>query len=852
MRSFYLFILAFVLLFTLPLQAQQRDDIRNFIFGNSLINHLSGTDETTVPFWLHRLATHAGQKYAVDGQWGFLRSFAADLPPIANWSFQGVPGVWQSERQDFGQADFNTVMINPANFIQYQAPDAAFDGDNDGGASPVSATLKVLNWVDGQQADIKYYIYEGWAEMAGIASSFPPSKKEFSRYHSYVMGDAHNWYEAYVDALRTARPELEIQLIPVASILSELLTETELSDISASELYSDDAPHGTPSLYFLASLITYQYQYGQAAPLGFNIPETVHPLVRNNYPMIVRFIASFETAVLAPNSPSLAMGLDGIADWSAQNPFINIMKSARPWTGHLPGQWGGWDADDLERGGYLDVDGWLMHIPDELTHVESFVLSNQPPEAGSLTGQYRVQYTGEGDITLSGRAQNVRRSGNTIWFDFTPGEDLVGIIIKATDPNGTGNYIRDITVVKKSNIALFEAGVLFNPHWIPRIKDLRSVRFMDWMFTNGSKQSSWDERAKPRDYTYVRRGAPVEVMVQLANEIGADPWFNMPHLADAEYMRNFAIYVRDHLDERLKTYVEYSNEMWNFTFPQTAWALAQAEARWGKGAGDGWMQFAGMRAAIMAQIWGDAYGAEADKRLVRVIATHTAWPGLEEALLQAPLWQKETGGFAPVSVFDAYAVTGYFGLDLGTDEKAPMVLDWVKQSMAAAKQAATAQELSGSAFNDYITQHQYDLAAGLAKDDILAGSLKHLLNEAWPYQYKVATENGLALVMYEGGSHVVGIGEWAGNERLNGFFMHLNYTQEMADIYKVLLQGWRDAGGTLFNAFVDVARISRWGSWGALRHLDDSNPRWDVLADFNANTPAWWSDRPASDFRGSN
>jgi hypothetical protein len=33
-----------------------------------------------------------------------------------------------------------------------------------------------------------------------------------------------------------------------------------------------------------------------------------------------------------------------------------------------------------------------------------------------------------------------------------------------------------------------------------------------------------------------------------------------------------------------------------------------------------------------------------------------------------------------------------------------------------------------------------------------------------------------------------------------------------------------------FNAFVDVAAPSRWGSWGALRHLTDDNPRWQVLA----------------------
>ena len=63
--------------------------------------------------------------------------------------------------------------------------------------------------------------------------------------------------------------------------------------------------------------------------------------------------------------------------------------------------------------------------------------------------------------------------------------------------------------------------------------------------------------------------------------------------------------------------------------------------------------------------------------------------------------------------------------------------------------------------------------------------------------------------------------------------------------------GWRAAGGTLFNAFVDVAAPSRWGSWGALRHLDDDTPRWQALRAFNAENPGRWDGRPASDFTPS-
>ena len=70
----------------------------------------------------------------------------------------------------------------------------------------------------------------------------------------------------------------------------------------------------------------------------------------------------------------------------------------------------------------------------------------------------------------------------------------------------------------------------------------------------------------------------------------------------------------------------------------------------------------------------------------------------------------------------------------------------------------------------------------------------------------------------------------------------------MAALYTDLLAGWDAAGGTLFNAFVDVAPASRWGSWGHLRHLEDSNPRWDALMAYNAGGGVDWETRAPGTF----
>ena len=201
-------------------------------------------------------------------------------------------------------------------------------------------------------------------------------------------------------------------------------------------------------------------------------------------------------------------------------------------------------------------------------------------------------------------------------------------------------------------------------------------------------------------------GVPVEVMIQLVNEIGADPWFNMPHLADETYMRRFAEAVRDELDPALVAYVEYSNEVWNWGFQQAQWALKESEARWGQ-VDDGHMQIAGMKAGEMGRIWGEVFGEEAKARLMRVAATHTDWPGLEVGLLEAPLAQAD-GVPPPVDSLDAYAVTGYFGVTLGMDGGAEEVLEWLEEARARAETVGASEGLQRAALTAFVETQKYN------------------------------------------------------------------------------------------------------------------------------------------------
>lgn len=550
-----------------------------------------------------------------------------------------------------------------------------------------------------------------------------------------------------------------------------------------------------------------------------------------------------------PDNPSLALGLSSVTDWAVQQPFMDVMKTAREWIGHLPGEWGGVTHADLEARGLLDPDGWPLAVPEDVEALAALVLTDLPEEAVSLAGRYRAQWEGTGDLELLGRVANVTRGQQEIRFDFTPGEGLVILTLRDTDLDRSGDHLRNLTIVHERHLDAFDAGALFNPDWIAHIAPFRVLRMMDWMEANDSPIATWQDRPKPGDYSWARKGVPLEVMLRLANETGIEPWFTLPHLADDDFIRRFAETVRDGLDPERTVWVELSNEVWNWQFEQAHWAEAQARARWG--VESAWVQFYGLRAAEMARIWAEVFAAVGQRdRLMRVIATQTGWLGLEEDVLGAPLFVAEDRRLnaPPAEAFDAYAIAGYFSAGLGMDAKVPAVHGWLRDSAARAEAEGRAQGLSGAALDAHVARHRFDHAVTLAAQELRDGSitgdpgdsLADFLGRTLPHHARVARRHGLQLVMYEGGTHVVGVGRHVEDDDLTAFFTHLNYTEEMGALYDTLLQGWKDGGGTLFNAFVDAAAPSRWGSWGALRHLDDDNPRWRALQRFNRTVPAWW------------
>ena len=780
-------LVVWLLLLAAPLAAQ---DLRAYVFGNDLWHSNQAGPEGSALVWLGRLAQAGGQGLLVDGSSGDPARFARDLPPRRDWQVAGVGPAW-APGVGFRRVGFDRILIAAP-----LSPDTAPD---QGDPSLIDLTRRLVDYTANQASGATFYLVQNWWPAATPASA--------------------DWHRVWADGVAAGFPDRAITFLPAGDVLAQVLAQPPLAGIDP------DASAATRAL--LGAMALYVGLYDRMPPPLSDLAG-VDPALAQRYPAVAAAIWQVQTGAAAPvpdvgvnvgdgglADPSLAMGLSGIADWSTQLPFIDMFKTARHWVGHTPDTWGAWDAERLRAEGYLDAQGWLTAIPPELEAVEALMLTDLPPQATTATGRYRVTWDGQGQVSVGGGARDAEVTPGAIWLGFRPGQGPLTVRITATDP---ADPVRNIAVVPERFIPLHDAGAVFNPDWLAVVADLRVIRFMDWMATNNSAQITWADRPMPDDYTYGWRGVPVEVMVRLANEAGADPWFTLPHLADDAYVTAFASYVRDNLDPRLRVHAEWSNEVWNWQFGQSQWAIAQARDRW-NAEGDAWMQFAGMRAAQVADIWAAVFGDQAPARLVRVLGLHSGWQGLEQAAMQAPLAQGE-GAAAPYLSFDALAVTGYFGHSIGSEEFAPTLQGWLADGTATENLTA------------------------LLRDEDIPGIERNV----FAYFADVAHASGLELLMYEGGTHLVGLGPMVDDDALTAFLSTYNYSPEMARLYQQLLGAWGRHGDGPFNAFVDVGLPSKWGSWGAMRWLGDLNPRAATLIAANAAPPGWNDPRAPGTF----
>ncbi len=540
--------------------------------------------------------------------------------------------------------------------------------------------------------------------------------------------------------------------------------------------------------------------------------------------------AAIATTVNAPNSQSpIGTNLAAPSYTSTELPFLDGFKTAYGWFTQSNSVW------DTQEEAKLDLDqyGWVKSLPNNgATYNKVSVLMYREMQNKYPSGNYVVTYDGEGTITYNFDAKKIQSTPgrDIIFVDSTKGGGVL-LSITSTDPNHTGNYIRNIHVTPANYETTFKSAP-FNPSFISRMRKFRAFRFKDWMLTDNSTQQHWSDRPLPQTAFYSTKGVPLEVMVQLSNQTQAEPWFHMPHMADDDYITQFAQQVKASLSPNLKVYVEYSNEVWNSALGQGDWVQQQAIKEWPTSVPSGIvlsldytkrLNKYGERSAQICDIWKKVFNDQPGKeRVLCVMAGQAANAAVVTQSLDCQL-----SSIKPCYQHGIHAVglVDYFAWYVGDPDPkfSSQVEKWTLDDLF--KEINVGGVLVGGPSGG---------ALKLTKSFLDANAI-------------VANQRNLKLIAYEGGQALAGVGGLENNQKITDLFIAANRDPRMYDAYTALLTDWKNTPGSeLFVQFYDIGSFIKWGSWGSLEYVSQFNskystPKYQSLTDFVNTNPCWWN-----------
>ena len=498
------------------------------------------------------------------------------------------------------------------------------------------------------------------------------------------------------------------------------------------------------------------------------------------------------------------LALDGNSYYGSQYPFLDRYKTS--------GLWGAVAGDGTEKAISLDAHGYPVAVPTGVARLYS--VFNLDPAALPTSDRYVLTYQGTADIRV-GEARIISSLPGKIVFDYVGDNNQASLSIysiSGTDP------IHDIHIVREDQLALYNAGQTFNPVFLDKSSDWGVLRFMDWEHTNASQLVNWADRPQVADASW-GSSVPLEIMVRLANEAHTDMWYNIPAHASDDFVQQALTLIRDTLDPSLKLHLEYSNEVWNFGFEQAHYVRAMGIAL-NASLPAGWkgfygnteiagIEYYGYRSAQIAVITDQVFGTSSETRVDNVLATQTAYKGLENYIFDG-IRLANLG--TPGQLFEEYAITTYFGDALSghSDADKAIILGWAR---------------SGSAGLD--AAFQQITTGGLLSDDESLAALRDL--EA--YQANVAQTNGLELVAYEGGLHAFATSYASADQAaIVDLLKRIVNDPRIGTLYTQMANDFAQAGGHELVAFNDVGPTSKFGPWGILDNIyQDHSPRYDAL-----------------------
>jgi hypothetical protein len=488
--------------------------------------------------------------------------------------------------------------------------------------------------------------------------------------------------------------------------------------------------------------------------------------------------------------------------------FVDLFRSSIPFSETSP--WGS------GKQVVYDKNGW----PTDLKGGQALTkFLNRLPAKTVPDGFYTVLFDGKGTIHYGNDASLVAHRNGMDIIEIKAGKDEIlnaSLVIKETDAT---DYIRNIRVLLPGGIcngnpyirvddetecnpgqymsfAMHHEAIRYNPEYLNFVKDFQVIRFMNMSGMTRNPIQKWEDRHNMQESTWggregtYSRGAPAEIMIDIANRVNSDAWFSMPFQANDDYVRNFARLVSKELKPGLKAYIEYSNEIWNPIFSHHDYAINQGlKLGLSKDKNRAREKYHSYRSVEVFDIWEEEFGGT--DRLVRVMGAWTSNPRMSNAILSYRDAFKKT---------DALAVAPYFGATIKEIQRAKNVDDIFK------------------AINDKNSKKGF------------AASVRQMQQQA-----KVAEVFNVDLIAYEGGQHLVDWNTRKASDGNNELLYKANRDHRMGELYKKYLAAWEKAGGKMFVQFSAPRIFSWYGSWGIKEYISQSRseaPKYDAILSY--------------------
>ena len=487
---------------------------------------------------------------------------------------------------------------------------------------------------------------------------------------------------------------------------------------------------------------------------------------------------------------NIGVNVGGVGDYAVESFFVDAMKHARHW---------GTPGTPWDEAASVDALGWPTQ------DAGAVILCCLGDAAGHsvLAGTYQLSFQGiataaftiAGSGTVSGMAYDAASNTSTAQVTLADSGTGSSLILSftntqrnATAPVGSG--VTNMTLIRPQTTPNGKLwwkipGQTFTSPYLYLLQRFSTLRFMDFTATNGVTLTSWSQRTTPQMATQQNpQGAAWEYAIQLANTLHKDIWINIPDQADTGYVTQLATLMAATLDPTLHVYVEYSNEVWNYSFGQAGRNQAAAEAtvaanpnsplaigcadynscryQWGE-------RRVGLEAVQDGEIFRTAFGSNA--QAVRpVYATQlgqTYFVSLVFSMLQASMPN-------PVSSY-LYAIA-----------EAPY---WTGDNSLTKLSAG--QELANAASNlDSLAGPEHDFAV-------------------W------ATNYGIRSITYEGGPGMSGTQSLAAKIKANRI-------GAIAPLVEKSLRNAAASGVGLYMYYNDAGLYSQYGMWGLTENVFDT------------------------------